>query len=108
MARQLNLTPAEAEAFFPVYNQYMADLRMAWRQSNGNRSWFAERSAEIRDNYRNSFVQILRSHERANNVYKSEGAFRMMLQREMMQRGQRQYRGEQYRGGGFRGGGRRR
>ena len=79
ITQQLKLTPAEAAAFFPVYDQYMA---------------------EINDNYRNSFVQILHSHERANNVYKSEGAFRMMLRNEMLQRGQ--YRGG-FRGGGGRG-----
>ena len=100
ITQQLKLTPAEAAAFFPVYDQYMAEIRLAWQQSNGNRNWFMEKSAEINDNYRNSFVQILHSHERANNVYKSEGAFRMMLRNEMLQRGQ--YRGG-FRGGGGRG-----
>jgi hypothetical protein len=99
ITQQLRLTPAEAQVFFPLYNQYMADLNLAWQQSNGNRNWFIEKSAEIRDNYRNSFVQILHSHERADNVFRAERSFRMMLQNEMRQRGQ--YRGN-FRGGGGR------
>ncbi|ANI90315.1 hypothetical protein A9P82_14045 [Arachidicoccus ginsenosidimutans] len=90
--RQLKLTVPESKAFWPIYNRYDAEIRKAWQQSNGNKDVFMEKAAIIKDNYRNAFANILHSHERANDVYKAERTYRIMLKNELKGRDDRQHR----------------
>ena len=90
ITNQLHLDAKESRAFWPVYDRYFSQIKKAWKSSNGNRAEFEEKAATIKDQYRNSFVNILHSHERANEVYKVEKAYRAMLRKELNQREKKQ------------------
>lgn len=84
--KQLQLNPVESKAFWPIYNKYFGEIKSIWHQSNGDREMFDEKAAAIKDKYRPAFVDILHSHERANEVFKAERAYRSMLRAELKER----------------------
>ncbi|MGF7230467.1 hypothetical protein [Arachidicoccus sp.] len=89
ITNRLHLNARESKAFWPVYHKYFAQIRTAWQQSNHNKAEFEEKAATIKDEYRGSFADILHSHERANDVFNAEKAYRAMLRRELKQREQK-------------------
>jgi hypothetical protein len=92
LTRQLELTPEEAEKFWPVYNKYTEDLRKAQKenfQSDLSELEREEKILELRKKYRSEFTKVL-SAEKVNKMYQAEKEFRGMVQREIMERrGQR-------------------
>ncbi|HTN38590.1 MAG TPA: hypothetical protein VL053_16025 [Arachidicoccus sp.] len=86
--RQLNLTATESQEFWPVYNSYFLKLKKAWHSNVGNRPAFEEQASALKDRYRNDFVKILHSHERAEDVFKAEKSYRKMLKEELKNRKQ--------------------
>ncbi|QEC72619.1 hypothetical protein FSB73_13970 [Arachidicoccus ginsenosidivorans] len=86
--RQLNLTASESKEFWPVYNSYFLKIKKAWHSNIGNRPAFDEKASALKDKYRDDFVRILHSHERAENVFKAEKSYRKMLKEELKNRKQ--------------------
>lgn len=86
--QQLNLTASESKEFWPVYNSYFLKLKNAWHSNIGNRPAFDEKASALKDRYRGSFVKILHSHERAEDVFKAEKSYRKMLKEELKNRKQ--------------------
>ncbi|AYD46889.1 MAG TPA: hypothetical protein VFQ86_02175 [Arachidicoccus soli] len=86
ITNQLHLSVNESRAFWPVYHKYFSQIRKAWQESNGDRAEFEEKAATIKDEYRGTFADILHSHERANEVFNAEKAYRAMLRKELKQR----------------------
>src|ERR1700727_1361572 len=58
ISRQLNLTPYEAERFWPLYNQYSNELQIAFRY-NSNVIDRDERILNIRKHYNALFIRII-------------------------------------------------
>lgn len=86
--RQLNLTAAESKEFWPVYNKYFLKLKKAWHSNEGHKAAFDEKASALKDEYRGDFIKILNSHERAEDVFKAEHAYRIMLKEELSNRKQ--------------------
>lgn len=85
LTRELELSPVESRAFWPVYDRYNAEIRRMWMEYK-DQTLFREKAAAIKDKYRPAFIQLLHSHERANNVFRAERAYREMLKKELQER----------------------
>jgi len=86
ITKQLNLTPEEAEKFWPVFNKYREEVKgVLTDKSISDDLERQQRVLDIRKKYRADFARIL-NPERAQQVYGSEDRFRNMLKREWLQR----------------------
>ncbi|MBN8789726.1 MAG: hypothetical protein J0I84_21815 [Terrimonas sp.] len=86
LTRQLQLTPEEAEKFWPVFNQYRKELRTAVVKSSGEDQLDREQKIlDIRKKYKKNFAAVL-SNERAQKFYDAEDRFKMLVKKEMNNR----------------------
>ncbi|HEY2582711.1 MAG TPA: hypothetical protein VGI43_12935 [Mucilaginibacter sp.] len=88
ISKQLNLTPEQSRAFWPLYRQYVEDqtaVRILKRQNNSTASpdgteqidkelEYEQQLVEIRKHYRDEFLKIL-PPEKVSELYKSERQF---------------------------------
>ena len=77
ISKDLNLTPQEAEKFWPVYNQYSAELRVDFK-SYPNIIERDEHVLNTRKHYNELFIRII-GPERTNTLFSSEARFRQLL-----------------------------
>jgi len=77
ISKELDLTPEEAQKFWPVYNQYSKELNTALRD---DKDLLArdEKVLTLRKSYKDQFTKVL-GQERMNRVFNSEGRFRQLL-----------------------------
>ncbi len=85
---QLNLTPEEAQRFWPVYNAYNAEIKNARFSYYNDEIGYESKIVEIRKRYQEQFRVILNNDGRANKVFISENNFRDLLKAEMIRRQQ--------------------
>lgn len=106
LTRQLNLSPQEAQKFWPVYNQYqhqMEDLANKRRQNLEARNHLnnasdqqvdqsldqdfrlQQRALQLREQYRKRFGEVIPS-KKVMQLYKSEKDFNMKLIQQLQQR----------------------
>jgi 4-amino-4-deoxy-L-arabinose transferase-like glycosyltransferase len=79
ITQRLQLTPAEAEKFWPVYNQFENEIRQVRvNNRNGDVLDNEQKVLDIRKKYRPTFESILGA-ERLNGLYKAERDFRNVL-----------------------------
>lgn len=91
LTKKLNLSPQEAQKFWPIYNTYESEirsLRVENRRRQGNEIETEERILNIRKRYNNEFGKAL-SSEKVNTLFRSEREFGAVVQRELMERKQR-------------------
>jgi hypothetical protein len=88
LTKKLNLNTEEAKKFWPVYNEYMTDLKKV-RQENrgGDELKREEKLLEVRKKYQASFSKAL-SPDRANEFFKAEKEFYGYVQKELQERRQ--------------------
>jgi hypothetical protein len=89
MNKELNLTPEEAKKFWPVYNQYFAEVKQAKKDHPNDELAFEEKVVGIRKKYKNNFKGILNNDNRVNRVFVSEKNLRDLLKRELQDRQRR-------------------
>ncbi len=101
ITKQLRLTPAEAQQFFPLYNQYMKEIRDLKSQKSrgagqvrGNSNSFRPgndaisfdaKEVEIKRNYRSRFSDVLGA-SRASQFFSVEQEFIELLYKEYKDR----------------------
>jgi Skp family chaperone for outer membrane proteins len=88
IAKQLNLSPEEAERFWPVYNQYTAEIRKIRIDAIGNKEdevVTEEKVVNVRKKYSNEFAKVL-PFDKVNLFFRSEKQFGNFVQREMERR----------------------
>ncbi|MFT3948625.1 MAG: hypothetical protein QM763_16800 [Agriterribacter sp.] len=86
LTRQLQLTPEEAEKFWPVFNQYRKELRAGVAESAGADQLDREQKIlDIRKKYKKNFATVL-DNERSQKFYDAEDRFKMLVKREMNNR----------------------
>jgi len=88
LTKKLNLSPEEAQKFWPIYNQYMAEIRktrMDARQNKEGEIPTEEKLLDIRKKYNGEFNKAL-SSEKVNQFFKAEKEFGTVLQKELMER----------------------
>ncbi len=102
LSQKLNLSPREAEKFWPLYNNYQQDMRQLAKERNqyetNNKTSgdagqslneefnFRQRALQIQQKYKDQFLGVL-PPRKVLNLYKSEGDFNKRLIRELKDRG---------------------
>jgi hypothetical protein len=88
ITNKMDLSPEEAQKFWPIYNQYAAELKAARQEAvrnNENEIVLDENQLKIRKKYNTEFNQVL-SAEKVNTFFKSEKEFGVFVQKEMERR----------------------
>jgi hypothetical protein len=89
MSRELNLSPQEAQNFWPVYNNYQNEIKQARNQYPNDEVGFERRVVEIKQRYQGNFKKVLGNNgQRLNKVYTTDRQFRDMLRGEIQKRQQ--------------------
>lgn len=95
ITRRLELTPEEAQKFWPIYNGYAAELRQAYSnyRSNRNGSEIALEEAllNIKKKYSVEFLKAI-PPPKINEFFRAEKDFNAFVQREMQRRQLQQQR----------------
>jgi hypothetical protein len=87
ITKRLNLTPEEAQRFWPVYYPYAAELRqahLAYRQ-HMNELRLDEDLLNIKKRYSSEFARVL-PPEKVNQFFRAEKDFGAFVQKEMQRR----------------------
>lgn len=86
ITKELNLTSDEAHKFWPVYNQYFAELKRARQENKTDELAFEEKALGIRKKYKPEFKKVLNDDERVNKVFVIDRNFKEMLRKEIQKR----------------------
>lgn len=87
ITRRLNLSPEEAQRFWPVYYRYAAEIRqahLAYREHK-NELRLDEDILDIKKRYNGEFSRVL-SPEQVNQFFRAEKDFGAFVQKEMQRR----------------------
>jgi hypothetical protein len=87
ITKELSLTPDESQKLFPVYNNYVEEVRSARREKKDDQIALDEKVLNIRKKYRDDFKRILGSDDRVNKLFVAEKDFRDLLRKELIKRG---------------------
>jgi hypothetical protein len=87
ISKELELTPDEAQKFWPVYNQYAKELKTTINHGNDalDRD---EKLLNLRKSYKEQFSNVL-GQQRMNKIFNAEGRFRNLLIKSMRDQNQR-------------------
>lgn len=88
VTKKMDLSPEEAQKFWPIYNLYAAELRQTRQNATKNNQSEIELDESllgIRKKYNGQFNQVL-SAEKVNTFFKSEKEFGVFVQKEMERR----------------------
>ena len=96
MTRELNLTPEEAKDFWPVYNNYVNEIKQARNQYPNDEVAFEKRVVEIKEHYQGNFKKVLGNNsQRVNKVYTTDKQFNNTLRNELKNRQQNRIQNDQ-------------
>ncbi len=91
VADELNLSPQEAEKFWPVYNNYQNEIKQARKENPNDEVAYEKKVVEIKQRYQGNFKKVLGGNgQRVNKVYTTDKQFRDMLRNEQQNRRQQQ------------------
>jgi hypothetical protein len=96
LSKELELTPDEAQKFWPLYNQYEKELKSTIQQNDQNIIERDEKVLAIRKRYKDQFTRVL-GDKRMNRMFTAEVRFRGMLIKAMKQKQNRQQNRQQFR-----------
>jgi hypothetical protein len=88
LTKKLNLSTDEAQKFWPIYNQYVSEIRKTRfdaRQNKEGEIPTEEKILNIRKKYNGEFGKAL-SSEKINTFFKAEKEFGTGVQKELMER----------------------
>lgn len=87
LTKELGLSSAEAEKFWPIYNSYVEDIKQARLTKKEDILGVEEEILNIRKKYKNDFRKSLNnSDERLNKLLNADKNFNNMLRSELQQR----------------------
>jgi hypothetical protein len=90
LTKKLNLSPSEAQKFWPIYNKYQEEvknLRVDSRQDKKSEIETEEKMLNIRKKYNDEFSKAI-NNDKVNTLFRSEREFSLMVQKELMERRQ--------------------
>ena len=90
ITKKLNLSPDEAQRFWPIYNNYaneMREVRRDQRRNNTPEIETEEKYLRIRKKYNSEFSRAL-SPDKVNTFFRSEKDFGNFVQKELSERRQ--------------------
>jgi hypothetical protein len=82
ISKELELTPDEAQKFWPVYNQYSKELNTTFEKGNDNVLDRDEKVLNLRKRYKDQFSKVL-GDQRVNRMFGAETKFRQLLIKSM-------------------------
>lgn len=101
LSQKLDLTPDEAQKFWPLYNQYTKEVELLIAErhnattsaksadlpanNNNNELGYDQRMLDIKNHYNKEFQKVLPS-TKAGNVFRTEREFRNVLVRSLKER----------------------
>jgi hypothetical protein len=87
ITKRLNLTPEEAQRFWPIYNQYAGEIRQAYivYRDRPNEIELDESLLNIRKKYNIEFSRVL-SPDKVNQFFRADKDFSGFVQKEMQRR----------------------
>ncbi|TAE17254.1 MAG: hypothetical protein EAZ47_04445 [Bacteroidetes bacterium] len=88
ISKELNLTPDEAQRFWPVYNSYSTELKQHRKDHLQDELAFEEKALEVRKRFKLDFKKVLNDDARVNRIYTMERNFKDALKKELEQRQQ--------------------
>jgi len=87
LTHELNLTQQEAQNFWPVYNNYLNEIKQARIQNPNDEVAFEKKVVEIKERYQGNFKKVLgNNNERAKKVYTTDKQFNNTLRNELRRR----------------------
>jgi hypothetical protein len=86
ITKKLNLTPAEAEKFWPVYNEQNEASRNLMQTAKADEIAFQEAMLVIRKKFKKDLMPILKSEDRVNLALKVDRELLNKMRNEMMRR----------------------
>lgn len=90
ITKKLNLSPEEAQRFWPVYNNYAKEIKQTrsdQRRDQGSELETEEKILTIRKKYNTEFSKVL-SPDKVNTFFRAEKEFGNYVQKELMERRQ--------------------
>ena len=86
ITKELNLSPDEAQKFWPLFNQYRNDMRgLVTNRIAEDHLDKQQKMLDLRKKYRDDFTKVM-THERANRVFGAEDEFKSLVRREFQKR----------------------
>ncbi|HEY4109931.1 hypothetical protein [Puia sp.] len=87
ITNRLNLTPEEAQKFWPIYKQYSNEVRQAYfaYRSDHNELGLEENLLNIRKKYSVEFLKAI-PPPKINDFFRAEKDFNVFIQRELQRR----------------------
>lgn len=97
VTKQLALTTDEAQKFWPVYYNYMGELKKARqeRKDDNDVLSFEENVLNIRKKYSTDFKKVLGTDDRVNKVLTVDRDFNNVLKKELQERMQMRNKGKE-------------
>lgn len=92
LTKKLNLSPEEAQKFWPVYNQYIKEIqktRNDARTNNDDDLKVQQKMLDVRKKYEGEFGKAV-SKEKVNTFYRAEREFLAEVQKRVLERRQNQ------------------
>lgn len=86
ITKDLNLTPEEAQKFWPVYNGFAEEVKKARADHKDDDIAFEEKRVAIMKKYRENFRHILSNDDRVKRCFKAERSFHQLLRNEIVRR----------------------
>ncbi len=86
ITRQIGLTTDESQKFWPVYFNYMGDLRKARQDNKNDILGMEEDVLVVRKKYKTEFKKVLVADDRVNKVLTVDRDFNEVLRKELKQR----------------------
>lgn len=86
VTKELALTPDEAQKFWPVYYNYLGEVKKARQERKVDVLIFEETVLNIRKKYKNDFKKVLNTDDRVNKVLFIDRDFNNVLKKELQKR----------------------
>ncbi len=85
LTKELDLSPEEAQRFWPVFNNYKQEIITARKQHTAEIE-LEENILNVRKKYQGEFKKVLGSDQRVNKLFQADKNFKEMLRKELMER----------------------
>ena len=92
LTKELNLSTEEAQKFWPIYNEYRAEIRKTridGKTNNKTENQVDESLLNVRKKFETEFTKAI-SKEKVNKLFRAEKQFATTIRRELMERRQQQ------------------
>lgn len=99
ITKKLNLSPEEAQKFWPIYNQYTQEIRKTRSEAREKKEddlKTQQKMLDIRKKYDGEFGKAI-SKDKVNTFFRSEREFLAEIQKRIMERRQQQNGGSRRR-----------